>query len=142
MTTFNIKQLQQNGETIAPQTVAEAVLVKQNEEIVTLDQLLKSNKIITPDGSGLITKQTDGGLIITHNNKIKENNTPEAMLIQHDENGHIILTKPMSKFKVAVNDIDYTTFDGNNDSDLKLGDDFTIDQFGKITLNWIEYGNT
>lgn len=52
---LTVKQLSQNNEIIAPQTVAEAVLVKNNDTVIRLDTLLsyKQDIIITPAGSGL-----------------------------------------------------------------------------------------
>jgi hypothetical protein len=50
-----VKQLKHQGSAIAPQTIAEAVLVKQGNSVITLDKALelKQNTIITPNDSGL-----------------------------------------------------------------------------------------
>lgn len=132
-----VKVLTPNGQ-VFPQTVAEAVLVN-GEEVTTLDKVLpkKVETIITTQDSGLSNFKQGTSVILTHSNKITPNDTPEACLIQYDQNGHIVKTEPIKVQQVVVNGLKYTQYNGNTDSNIQFGDDFKIVD-NQITLTWGE----
>ena len=134
---LTVKQLKQSGETFFPQTVAEAVLVKNNGNIITLNNALekKLESIITPAGSGLSSYIQDKSVIVTHSNTITANDSPTPIQIQYDNRGHIINTVPFGKTVVTVNKNTYTVLDGAVDKNINFGDDFNIDN-NNIKLNW------
>ena len=121
---------------VFPQTVAEAVLVNGNQ-VTTLDKVLskKIEQIITPDNSGLTASKQGTSVIVTHTNKIIPNEAPKPYLIQYDQNGHIISTEPIKKQITTVNNAVYSQYDGNTDSNINFGDDFTINN-NNISLRW------
>ena len=121
---------------VFPQTVAEAVLVN-GDQVTTLDKVLpkKIEQIITPDNSGLTTSKQGTSVIVTHTNKIIPNEVPKSYLIQYDQNGHIISTEPIKKQITTVNNAVYSQYDGNVDSNINFGDDFTINN-NNISLRW------
>ena len=121
---------------VFPQTVAEAVLVN-GDQVTTLDKVLpkKIEQIITPDNSGLTTSKQGTSVIVTHTNKIIPNEVPKSYLIQYDQNGHIIRTEPIKKQITTVNNNVYSQYDGNADSNINFGDDFTINN-NNISLRW------
>ena len=121
---------------VFPQTVAEAVLINGNQ-VTTLDKILpkKIEQIITPDNSGLTASKQGTSVIVTHTNKIIPNEVPKSYLIQYDQNGHIISTEPIKKQITTVNNAVYSQYDGNADSNINFGDDFTINN-NNISLRW------
>lgn len=126
---LTIKQLEHNKQIIAPQTVAEAVLVKKNNVIVRLDEALatKQDIITAPAGSGLSIYQQSGGSIITHSNNIISNNTPEQLLIKYDSHGHIVETKKSGKITISLNNTPIIESGTSTDQSLNFGDDFKLD---------------
>ena len=121
---------------VFPQTVAEAVLVN-DDQVTTLDKVLpkKIEQIITPDNSGLTTSKQGTSVIVTHTNKIMSNEAPKSYLIQYDQNGHIVNIEPIKKQITTVNNTIYSQYDGNADSNINFGDDFTINN-NNISLRW------
>lgn len=121
---------------VFPQTVAEAVLVN-GDQVTTLDKVLpkKIEQIITLEDSGLTTSKQGTSVIVTHTNKIMPNEAPKSYLIQYDQNGHIISTEPIKKQITTVNNAIYSQYDGNTDSNINFGDDFTINN-NNISLRW------
>lgn len=121
---------------VFPQTVAEAVLVN-GDQVTTLDKVLpkKIENIITPNNSGLTASKQGTSITITHTNKIMPNEVPKSYLIQYDQNGHIVNTEPIKKQITTVNNIVYSQYDGNTDSNINFGDDFTINN-NNISLKW------
>ena len=121
---------------VFPQTVAEAVLIN-GDQVTTLDKVLpkKIEQIITPDNSGLTTSKQGPSVIVTHTNKIMPNEAPKSYLIQYDQNGHIVSTEPIKKQITTVNNAVYSQYDGNADSNINFGDDFTINN-NNISLRW------
>lgn len=121
---------------VFPQTVAEAVLIN-SDQVTTLDKVLpkKIEQIITPDNSGLTTSKQGTSVIVTHTNKIMPNEAPKSYLVQYDQNGHIISTEPIKKQITTVNNAVYSQYDGNADSNINFGDDFTINN-NNISLRW------
>ena len=121
---------------VFPQTVAEAVLVN-GDQVTTLDKVLpkKIEQIITPNNSGLTASKQGTSVVITHVNKITPNEIPKSYLIQYDQNGHIVSTEPIKKQITTVNNIVYSQYDGNADSNINFGDDFTINN-NSISLKW------
>ena len=121
---------------VFPQTVAEAVLVN-GDQVTTLDKVLpkKIEQIITPDNSGLTASKQGTSVVVTHTNKIMPNEAPKSYLIQYDQNGHIVSTEPIKKQITTVNNIVYSQYDGNVDSNINFGDDFTINN-NNISLKW------
>lgn len=121
---------------VFPQTVAEAVLVN-NDQVTTLDKVLpkKIEQIITPNNSGLTTSKQGTSVIVTHTNEIIPNEAPKSYLIQYDQNGHIVSTEPIKKQIITVNNTIYSQYDGNADSNINFGDDFTINN-NNISLRW------
>ena len=121
---------------VFPQTVAEAVLVN-GDQVTTLDKVLpkKIEQIITPDNSGLTTSKQGTSVIVTHTNEIIPNEAPKSYLIQYDQNGHIVSAEPIKKQITTVNNAVYSQYDGNADSNINFGDDFTINN-NNISLRW------
>ena len=121
---------------VFPQTVAEAVLIN-GDQVTTLDKVLpkKIEQIITPDNSGLTAFKQGTSVVVTHTNKITPNETPKSYLIQYDQNGHIINAEPIKKQITTVNNDVYSQYDGNTDSNINFGDDFTINN-NNISLKW------
>ena len=121
---------------VFPQTVAEAVLVN-DDQVTTLDKVLpkKIEQIITPNNSGLIASKQGTSVVVTHTNKIMPNEVPKSYLIQYDQNGHIVSTEPIKKQIITVNNAVYSQYDGNVDSNINFGDDFTINN-NSISLKW------
>ena len=121
---------------VFPQTVAEAVLIN-GDQVTTLDKVLpkKIEQIITPDNSGLTASKQGTSVVVTHTNKIMPNEAPKSYLIQYDQNGHIIRTEPIKKQITTVNNNIYSQYDGNTDSNINFGDDFTINN-NNISLRW------
>lgn len=121
---------------VFPQTVAEAVLIN-GDQVTTLDKVLpkKIENIITPNNSGLTVSKQGTSITIAHTNKITPNEIPKSYLIQYDQNGHIVNTEPIKKQITTVNNIVYSQYDGNADSNINFGDDFTINN-NNISLKW------
>lgn len=121
---------------VFPQTVAEAVLIN-GDQVTTLDKVLpkKIENIITPNNSGLTVSKQGTSITIAHTNKITPNEFPKSYLIQYDQNGHIVSTEPIKKQITTVNNIVYSQYDGNADSNINFGDDFTINN-NSISLKW------
>lgn len=121
---------------VFPQTVAEAVLIN-GDQVTTLDKVLpkKIENIITPNNSGLTVSKQGTSITIAHTNKITPNKIPKSYLIQYDQNGHIVSTEPIKKQITTVNNIVYSQYDGNADSNINFGDDFTINN-NNISLKW------
>ena len=121
---------------VFPQTVAEAILVN-GDQVTTLDKVLpkKIEQIITPDNSGLTASKQGTSVVVTHTNKIMPNEAPKSYLIQYDQNGHIVSTEPIKKQITIVNNAVYSQYDGNTDSNINFGDDFTINN-NNISLRW------
>lgn len=133
-----IKQLKQNNKPFVPQTTAEAVLVKHDNQVQRLDTVLsvKLETIITPAGSGLTTIPNGTSTVLLHSNEIESNSKVQPLMVRYDNRGHIVETAPMGKLAVVVNDRSYIEHDGSSDQVLSMGDDFTIDEDNKIKLNW------
>ena len=121
---------------VFPQTVAEAVLVN-GDQVTTLDKVLpkKIEQVITPGNSGLTASKQGTSVVVTHTNKITPNEAPSSYLIQYDQNGHIINAEPIKKQITIVNKDVYSQYDGNTDSNINFGDDFTINN-NNISLKW------
>lgn len=121
---------------VFPQTVAEAVLVN-GDQVTTLDKILpkKIEQVITPGNSGLTASKQGTSVVVTHTNKITPNEVPKSYLIQYDQNGHIINAEPIKKQITTVNNDVYSQYDGNTDSNINFGDDFTINN-NNISLKW------
>lgn len=121
---------------VFPQTVAEAVLIN-GDQVITLDKVLpkKIEQIITPNNSGLIASKQGTSVVVTHTNKIMPNEIPKSYLIQYDQNGHIVSTEPIKKQITTVNNAVYSQYDGNSDSNINFGDDFTVNN-NNISLKW------
>lgn len=121
---------------VFPQTVAEAVLIN-GDQVTTLDKVLpkKIENIITSNNSGLTVSKQGTSITIAHTNKITPNEIPKSYLIQYDQNGHIVSTEPIKKQIITVNNIVYSQYDGNADSNINFGDDFTINN-NSISLRW------
>ena len=123
---------------VFPQTVAEAVLIN-GDQVTTLDKVLpkKIENIITPNNSGLTVSKQGTSITIAHTNKITPNEIPKSYLIQYDQNGHIVSTEPIKKQITTVNNAVYSQYDGNADSNINFGDDFTINNNNNnISLKW------
>lgn len=121
---------------VFPQTVAEAVLIN-GDQVTTLDKVLpkKIENIITPNNSGLTVSKQGTSITIAHTNKITPNEIHKSYLIQYDQNGHIVSTEPIKKQITTVNNIVYSQYDGNADSNINFGDDFTVNN-NNISLKW------
>lgn len=138
---LTIKQLKQHGQIFVPQTTAEAVLVKDGkdgEEVITLDNMLerKIEQIITPAGSGLQAFKQEKNITLTHSNSITANESPSSVKVKYDNRGHIVEVAPTSNVTVIVDQEGYLQYNGSEDRNLLLGNDFGIDEDNKIILKW------
>lgn len=136
---ITIKQLKQDNILFAPQTVSEAVLVKDSESnILTLNQILdrKVENIITPVGSGLTSFKNGTSTYIIHPDVIKANPAPQSLKIKYNDKGHIVETIPTESLIVTVNNYNYTSYNGDKKDEINFGDDFKINQEHKIALTW------
>lgn len=133
-----IKQLKQQGQIFVPQTTAEAVLVKDGDEVITLDTMLgkKIEQIITPAGSGLQAFRQESNIILAHSNSITANESLSSVKIKYDNRGHIVEVAPTSKMTVVVDKTSYFQYNGSEDQNLFLGNDFGIDKDNNIILKW------
>lgn len=138
---LSIKQLKQQNKIIAPQTIAEAVLVKHNDTIQRLDTILsvKKEQVITPAGSGVKAIDNGTSVILTHSNEITPIEKAMPLSVKYDNRGHIIEAKPLGKLSIVVNNELHIEHDGSQDQLLQMGDDFTLDENNKIKLNWNEF---
>lgn len=134
-----IKQLKQNNKIFVPQTTAEAVLVKHDDQVLNLKSVLdkKLEQVITPAGSGLTYKINGPGVILTHSNSIEPIEETKPVQIKFDNRGHIVETKPIGKLTILVNNTKHIEADGTSDQVLSMGDDFTVDN-SNIKLKWTE----
>lgn len=137
---LEIKRLQQNGEDFVPQTVAEAVLVNDTSQVITLDKVLdkKIENISTPTGSGLQSYRQGKSVILTHSNIIEANSEPSPVNIQYDSHGHIINTSPTKSFIITIDSSGQLDYNGKSEQRLDLGDDFKLDEQNKVALKWKE----
>lgn len=135
---LTIKQLKQRGQIFIPQTTAEAVLVKDGKDVITLDNILerKIEQVITPAGSGLSAYKQDKNIILTHSNSITANESPSSVKVKYDSRGHIVEVAPTSNVTVIVDQEGYLQYNGSEDRNLLLGNDFGIDEDNKIILKW------
>lgn len=135
---LTIKQLKQHGQIFVPQTTAEAVLVKDGEEVITLDNMLekKIEQVITPAGSGLSAYKQGKNIILTHSNSITANESLSSVKVKYDSRGHIVEAIPTSVITVIVDQEGYLQYNGSEDRNLLLGNDFEIDEDNKIILKW------
>lgn len=135
---LTIKQLKQHGQIFVPQTTAEAVLVKDGGEVFTLDNILerKVEQIITPAGSSLQAFKQGSNIVLAHSNSITANESPSSVKIKYDNRGHIVEAAPTSKMAVIVDQEGYFQYNGSEDKNLLLGNDFGIDEDNKIGLKW------
>lgn len=135
---LTIKQLKQHGQIFVPQTTAEAVLVKDGEEVITLDNMLerKIEQVITPAGSGLSAYKQGKNIILTHSNSITANESPSSVKVKYDSRGHIVEAIPTSAITVIVDQEGYLQYNGSEDRNLLLGNDFEIGEDNKIILKW------
>ena len=127
------------GEQVFPQTVAESVLVN-GAQVLSLDKVLdrKIENVEALAGSNLKVIKSGTSVLISHNNVILPNNTPEAKLIQFDQTGHIITVDDVKKQTVTVNGEVYSEYNGNTISTIALDDDFKINENNSISLTWGE----
>lgn len=134
---ITIKQLQQNDQIFAPQTVAEAVLINTKNNTITLNEALsyKQDTLITPAGSGLVQYPQNNSVILTHSNNVTATDTLESRLIKYDNNGHITESAVEGKFIITLNNEKILESGTTIDQSLNLGDDFRQDD-NIIGLNW------
>lgn len=148
MTQFNVVQLTQNKKVFAPQTIAEAVLVKQNSTIITLDKVLekintKINTKLTADESISITQNIDENSIkIGHTNTITPSPQLAPIKVAVDKNGHITNYSPLETTTIKIEGAEDITIDGSEAVNIQFGNDFRKDNDNNITLHWNNYGNT
>lgn len=105
-----IKSLKQDNKIFFPQTSAEAVLIKDNNQVYTLDKYLK-RPIITP------------------------NTTTEVVKIQYNEQGKIIKVEPVDTQNIYVGGQKYLEYNGNQEVSVQFGEDFKILN-NNIVLTW------
>lgn len=131
---MEIKKLQHHGQEFAPRTVAEAVLVKHNTNVVRLDQLLLQ-KVETISSDEFDINKQGTHVSIAHKNKIPAQETPKLQAVSFDSGGHITGVLPISSLNVVVNNTKYASYDGNQETSINLGDDFEIKN-NLIGLHW------
>ena len=143
---ITIKQLEQisEGKIFAPQTISEAVLVKNSKkEVITLNEVLdtKIENIITPPGSGLQNTKQGTSIFLTQVDIIEPNKMPENTRIQYNSKGIIVKTAPVENLTISVDNNSYINYNGDDPCKIKFGDDFKIDNKNNIILKWTNYGN-
>ena len=134
---ITVKQLRQNNQVFAPQTVAEAVLVNDNDtQVITLDKMLnrKLENIQTTDNSGLNVQKQGVNVTIEHSNQIQGTDVISPKQFSVDNNGHIKKIIPVNPLEIDINN-NTISYDGSQKSSLQFGDDF-IKNEDIITLNW------
>lgn len=141
---YKIKRLKQGGDTIAPQTVAEAVLVKQGTIVYTLDNVInrKVETIKSSPTSGITVLRTGNIVDISHTNQITPNETIQPLQVQYDSTGHIVNTAPLGKLKVTASAEQVLEANWAQNQELNFGDDFQKDGYNNIVIRWNNYGNT
>lgn len=120
---MNIKQLQQNGEAFAPQTVAEAVIIHHGNTVKTLDKVI-ALKIESVESEDLTITQSGPKVTIIHANNIAPSSELKPMQISYDSHGHITEASPINPIIISVNGNKCVEYDGSQQSTLNLGDDF------------------
>lgn len=140
---ITLKQLSQDNKIIAPQTVAEAVLVKKNNNVITLNEALsnKQDTIITPAGSGLTQYPQTNSVILTHSNNVTAADSLKPRIFKYDNHGHITESAEAGKIIVKLNNETILESGTTVDQSLNFGDDFKKED-DIIKLNWKEYGIT
>ena len=135
---LTVKQLSQNQEIIAPQTVAEAVLVKNNDNVITLNTALsyKQDNIITPVSSGLKIIPQNNSVILTHTNSVEATDTLAPRLIKYDSTGHIIESAVEGTITIKINSETIIESGTQENQTINFGDDFRKDEQNNIGLNW------
>lgn len=141
---YEIKRLKHGKNIFVPQTVAEAVLIKEGPDVTTLDKAInKKVEIITADKSksGLEIKRFGNSVDITHTNQIVPTDHVQPLQIQYDNNGHIIGVLPLGKLAINVNQEQLLEINGTTDQTLNFGDDFQNNN-NNIIIRWNSYGTT
>ena len=133
---LTIKQLKQGETTIAPQTVAEAVLVKQGSTIITLDKIINKKIDNVTSTEELTVTRKGNDIDITHTNQIQPTDTPRPLQVQYDSSGHIINSAPLGKLTILANGQTVIESDGSNDQQLRFDDNFEKDDNNNITIRW------
>lgn len=141
---YKIKRLKQGSDTIAPQTVAEAVLVKQGTIVYTLDNVInrKVETIKSSPTSGITVSRTGNTVDISHTNQITPNEAIQPLQVQYDNTGHIVNTAPLGKLKVTASAEQVLEANWAQNQELNFGDDFQKDSYNNIVIRWNNYGNT
>lgn len=139
---LNIKQLKQNGTIFVPQTVAEAVLIKKDSLVVTLDKVINSkvDSVTSNETSGLTTTRIGNNIDITHSNNVESITENKPLQISYDNHGHITNSSPFGALTIIVGNKEIIKADGSTNQQLNFGDDFQSEQ-NTITLKW-DNGNT
>ena len=96
----------------------------------------KIEQIITPAGSGLQAFKQGSNIILAHSNSITANESPSSVKVKYDSRGHIVEVAPTSEMTVVVDQEGYFQYNGSEDRNLLLGNDFGIDEDNKIILKW------
>ena len=136
---LTIKSLNQNNEQFAPQTVAEAVLVKRKGKVIKLDEYLqyKQDQLSAPAGSGLTlySNEDSDTTLITHSNSIDPTDSLQVRLFKYDNRGHIIESAVQGKLSIKVQGETIMQSGNTVDQIINFGDDFNVDN-NNINLNW------
>ena len=134
---LTIKQLKQGETTIAPQTVAEAVLVKQGSTIITLDKVINKKIDNVTSTEELTVTRKGNDIDITHTNQIQPTDTPRPLQVQYDSSGHIINSASLGKLTILANGQTVIESDSSNDQQLRFDDNFEKDNNNNnITIRW------
>ena len=133
---MKLTRILQNGNQIAPQTVDKAVLVKVFNTVTTLDKVLltKVDSVKNTDNT-LDIKQEGTKVTINHLTKVTPNDKPENLLTQINSSGHIVNLERVKPQNIIVNGANYSSYDGNTESNIEFGDDFQIIN-KQINLHW------
>lgn len=133
---LTIKQLKQGETIIAPQTVAEAVLVKQGSTIITLDKVINKKIDNVTSTEELTVTRKGNDIDITHTNQIQSTDTPRPLQVQYDSSGHIINSASLGKLTILANGQTIIESDGSDDQQLRFDDNFEKDDNNNITIRW------
>lgn len=133
---ITVKQLRQNNQVFAPQTIAEAVLVNTDTKVITLDEALdkKIENIHNAENKDLNIVKQGVNVVIEHSNQIQGTDIISPKQFSVDNNGHIKNIIPVNPLEVNVGN-DNIYYDGSQRITLQLGDDFTINN-NILTLRW------
>ena len=137
---MNIIRILYQGDQVLPQTSAEAVVVNNKGTVITLDKVLNTKIDEINTDSSLVATKNGTNVVIGHTNQLDPSDKSSIKKLTYDSFGHITSSEEAESHNVVVNDQLYSSYNGNQEDTIKLGDDFKIED-QKIQLNWETISN-